>query len=71
MKPLSELSKLYEAAGLRPDQKVVTYCNTGMQASQTYFTLKYLGYNVMMYDGSFSEWSKAEGAPVSTGKGRN
>jgi thiosulfate/3-mercaptopyruvate sulfurtransferase len=70
MKPLSELSKLYEAAGLRPDQKVVTYCNTGMQASQTYFTLKYLGYNVMMYDGSFSEWSKAEGAPVTTGKDR-
>jgi thiosulfate/3-mercaptopyruvate sulfurtransferase len=70
MKPLSELSKLYEAAGLKPDQKVVTYCNTGMQASHAYFTLKYLGYDVTMYDGSFSEWSKAEGAPVATGKNR-
>jgi len=70
MKPLSELSKLYEAAGLKAGQKVVTYCNTGMQASHAYFTLKYLGYDVMMYDGSFSEWSKAEGASVTTGKER-
>jgi thiosulfate/3-mercaptopyruvate sulfurtransferase len=70
MKPLSELSKLYEAAGLRAGQRVITYCNTGMQASHSYFTLKYLGYDVMMYDGSFSEWSKAEGAPVATGKNR-
>ena len=70
MKPLSELSRLYEAAGLKAGQKVVTYCNTGMQASHSYFTLKYLGYDVMMYDGSFSEWSKAEGAPVATGKDR-
>jgi thiosulfate/3-mercaptopyruvate sulfurtransferase len=70
MKPLSELSKLYEAAGLKAGQKVVTYCNTGMQASHSYFTLKYLGYDVMMYDGSFSEWSKLESAPVTTGKDR-
>ncbi|MBO0862283.1 MAG: sulfurtransferase, partial [Chloracidobacterium sp.] len=70
MKPVSELSRLYEAAGLRAGQKVVTYCNTGMQASHSYFTLKYLGYDVTMYDGSFSEWSKVEGAPVATGKDR-
>ncbi|MGE0132804.1 MAG: sulfurtransferase [Blastocatellales bacterium] len=68
MKPPSELSKLYEAAGLKAAVSVVTYCNTGMQASHTYFTLKYLGYDVMMYDASFSEWSKAEGAPVATGR---
>jgi len=68
MKPPSELSKMYEAAGLKATGSAVTYCNTGMQASHAYFTLKYLGYDVMMYDGSFSEWSKAEGAPVATGK---
>jgi thiosulfate/3-mercaptopyruvate sulfurtransferase len=70
MKPLSDLIKLYEGAGLKAGQKVVTYCNTGMQASHAYFTLKYLGYDVAMYDGSFSEWGKAEGAPVATGKER-
>ena len=70
MKPPSELSKIYEAAGLKTGQKAVTYCNTGIQASHAYFTLKYLGYDVMMYDGSFSEWSSAEGAQVVKGKER-
>ncbi len=70
MKPPSELSKIYEAAGLKPGQKAVTYCNSGIQASHTYFTLKYLGYDVAMYDGSFSEWSSTEGAQVIKGKER-
>ena len=63
LKPEPELRKLYEAAGITPDHKVVTYCHSGMQASQAYFTLKYLGYAVSMYDGSMSEW-QAKGAPV-------
>ncbi len=70
MKPASELRKLYEAAGVKPGQTVVTYCRTGMQASHSYFTAKYLGYDVMMYDGSFSEWSAAEGTEVVKGKER-
>jgi 3-mercaptopyruvate sulfurtransferase SseA len=37
-------------------------------ASHAYFTLKYLGYEVAMYDGSFTEWAKSEGAQVVTGK---
>ncbi len=68
--PVAELRKLYEAVGARPGQKVVTYCNTGVQASHGYFVAKYLGYDVAMYDGSFSEWGKAEGTPVATSKER-
>jgi thiosulfate/3-mercaptopyruvate sulfurtransferase len=68
MKPASELQKMFAEAGLKPGQKVVTYCNTGMQASHAYFTLKYLGYDVSMYDASFSEWSKTEGTAVVSGK---
>jgi thiosulfate/3-mercaptopyruvate sulfurtransferase len=63
LKPEPELRKLYEAAGVTPDHKVVTYCHSGMQASQAYFTLKYLGYDVKMYDGSISEW-EAKGGQV-------
>ena len=62
--PEASLRKLYESAGVTPDRPVVTYCNTGMQASQSYFTLKYLGYDTHMYDGSFSEWSNAKDAGV-------
>jgi len=29
-----------------------------MQASLTYFVLKYLGYDVRLYDGSYAEWSR-------------
>ena len=57
LKAEAALRNLYEAAGITPSKKVVTYCNSGMQASQTYFTLKYLGYDVQMYDGSMSEWN--------------
>jgi thiosulfate/3-mercaptopyruvate sulfurtransferase len=63
LKPEAELRKLYEGAGVKPGVPVVTYCNSGMQASQSYFTLKYLGYDVKMYDGSMSEWT-LKGAPV-------
>jgi thiosulfate/3-mercaptopyruvate sulfurtransferase len=63
LKPEADLRKMYESAGLKPGVPVVTYCNSGMQASQSYFTLKYLGYDVKMYDGSMSEWT-LKGAPV-------
>ncbi len=66
----AELRRLYEFAGVAPARKVVTYCRTGGQAAHAYFTLKYLGYDVTMYDGSFFEWSKTEGAPVVTGGAR-
>ncbi len=63
LRPEAELRKLYEAAGITPNSRVVTYCNTGMQASQSYFTLKYLGYDTRLYDGSMSEWN-ARASPV-------
>ena len=63
LKSDADLRKLYEAAGITPGKQVVTYCNSGMQATQSYFTLKYLGYDVRLYDGSMSEWT-SKGAPV-------
>lgn len=66
-KPVSELIKMYADAGVKPGDKVVTYCNSGVQASHSYFMLKYLGFDVSMYDGSFSEWVKQQDAPISTG----
>jgi rhodanese-related sulfurtransferase len=65
--PEADLRKLYESLGVKPDRPVVTYCNTGMQASQSYFTLKYLGYDTHMYDGSFSQWSAGTASPMWSG----
>ena len=68
MRAVSELQQLFETAGVKPGDKVVTYCTSGVQASHSYFVAKYLGYDVTMYDGSFSEWIKAEGTKVVSGQ---
>ena len=57
------LRALYTAAGISPTRPTIVYCNSGMQATQSYFTLKYLGYTPRLYDGSMSEW-KAKSMPL-------
>jgi thiosulfate/3-mercaptopyruvate sulfurtransferase len=57
----------YEKAGVRPGAKIVTYCETGFQATHAYFTAKYLGYKVKMYDGSYQEWNEVKKQPVVAG----
>jgi len=58
-KPVYDLRVLYRQAGVTEDSANVLYCRTGMQASMTYFVLRYLGYDASLYDGSFLEWSNA------------
>jgi thiosulfate/3-mercaptopyruvate sulfurtransferase len=70
LKPAADLQKMYLQAGVEPGKKVVTYCWIGMMASHGYFTLKYLGFDVAMYDGSFTEWEKSDGTTVLEGKDR-
>ncbi len=70
LRSVAELRSLYEEAGAQPGRTVVTYCRTGGQASHAYFTLKYLGYDVVMYDGSFFEWSNTQSAPIVAGEKR-
>ena len=67
LKPVQEMQKKYEAAGVKPGPKLVVYCRTGVQAAHDYFTLKLLGYSPVLYEGSFYEWSNASGTPVETG----
>ncbi len=55
-----DLRKQFEAAGVTPGKKLVSYCEVGLQASYTYFLARYLGYDATMYDGSYSEWSAAK-----------
>jgi thiosulfate/3-mercaptopyruvate sulfurtransferase len=55
--PDRELRELYTSAGVSPRSTNIVYCRTGMQATLNYVVLKYLGYDVALYDGSFTEWS--------------
>lgn len=70
LKTEKELRQTFQNAGVMPDKTIVVYCRTGGQASHSYFTLRYLGYNVMMYDGSYFEWNKQTDTPVVTGDKR-
>lgn len=57
-----DLHALFQSAGVADNATIITYCRTGMQASVTYFALRYLGRDVHLYDGSYVEWSRVEGA---------
>lgn len=65
-----ELRELYSRAGFGADKPVVSYCRTGRSASLGYFVLKYLGYDVRLYDGSFSQWQSQQSNPVETTEGQ-
>jgi len=50
---------------------VVTYCQSGMQASYDFFVARYIGYpDVRLYDGSMAEWTGLPAAqyPVEGGR---
>ncbi len=54
-----------EAAGVSWEKPVVVYCNSGHQASETFYTLRFrLGHpDARLYQGSWLEWSMTPGTP--------
>lgn len=61
-----ELRELYEEAGVRLDDEVVSYCRIGERSSHTWFVLsELLGYpNVRNYDGSWTEYGSLVDVPI-------
>ena len=56
-----DLAQMYESLNITSeDQRIVVYCRTGVEASMSYFVLRYLGFHPALYDGSFVEWNKTE-----------
>ena len=64
LKPVSELQAQFSAAGVKPGDRVVTYCFIGQQASALYLVSRYLGYDTRLYDGSWDEWTKHPELPT-------
>ncbi len=69
-RPPSQLRADYGKVVGKPDARVIVYCRTGMEASMPYFVLRSLGYDVVLYDGSYTEWSRELKAPVQRLAGR-
>ena len=63
-KSVDELRRAFEGAGVKPGDTVVAYCHIGQQATATMFGARLLGHSVLLYDGSFEEWSRLTNAPV-------
>lgn len=62
-----ELRQMFARAGVSSGKRSISYCEVGQQASYTYWMARYLGLDAAMYDGSWSEYSNADGEKVVKG----
>jgi thiosulfate/3-mercaptopyruvate sulfurtransferase len=58
LKPAEEIAAVFTRAGVKPGDTVIGYCHIGQQATAMLFAARTLGYRVLLYDGSFEDWSK-------------
>jgi thiosulfate/3-mercaptopyruvate sulfurtransferase len=64
-KPAAELSKLFADRGIKLDQPVTTYCQSGGRASVMAFGLELMGADkVRNYYKSWAEWGNDENTPI-------
>ena len=60
LKPADEIAAVFTKAGVKPGDTVIGYCHIGQQATAMLFAARSLGYKVILYDGSFEDWSKRD-----------
>ena len=59
--PKGAIADLLKQQNAGDDKRVVTYCNTGRDASVGYFAYRLMGHDdVALYDGSMAEWAQGE-----------
>jgi thiosulfate/3-mercaptopyruvate sulfurtransferase len=64
LKGTDELRALFARAGVSPGDTVVAYCHIGQQATAILFAARSLGHPVLLYDGSYQDWSRRADLPV-------
>lgn len=64
LKTIAELRNLLQENGITTDKTIVTYCHTHHRSAHTWFALHYLGYRVLGYEGSWSDWGNRPDMPV-------
>jgi thiosulfate/3-mercaptopyruvate sulfurtransferase len=64
LKKPAELRALFARAGVAPGDTVVAYCHIGQQATAVLFAARSIGHPVLLYDGSYQDWSRRAELPV-------
>jgi 3-mercaptopyruvate sulfurtransferase SseA len=59
----AEIRQVFERAGIT-GQTIVTYCAVGMRASLAYFAAQAAGLPVLVYQGSWRDWTSRKDAPI-------
>lgn len=62
----AELAEVFTKAGVGPNDVVIGYCHVGQQATVMLTAARLLGHPILLYDGSFQDWSARPDAPVET-----
>ena len=64
------MKAIYAAQGIDGKKNVTVYCRIGERAAHTWFVLsEILGYNVKLYDGSWTEYGNSVGVPIANPTG--
>jgi thiosulfate/3-mercaptopyruvate sulfurtransferase len=64
LKSREAIEQLLTDAGVKPGDRVVTYCHIGQQGSLLYLASRYAGHQTSLYDGSFEDWSGRPELPL-------
>lgn len=63
------LQAVFDSLGIRKGTTVVSYCHVGQQATVVYAVARMLGFDAVVYDGSFEDWNvRGEEYPVTRRK---
>jgi thiosulfate/3-mercaptopyruvate sulfurtransferase len=64
LRATDELKARLDKAGVKPGDTVIGYCHLGQQATAMLFAARTLGHKVLLYDGSFEDWTRFAEYPV-------